>query len=88
MHDACEAIKDLNSLQEAIGEGMGDEEGTVCGVGIPSVDDLKKSLSDGWSQAYQGAAAAINLDGGMIPPTAARPSEGEAKGIFCRIFGC
>jgi hypothetical protein len=88
IHDACEAIKDLNSLQQAIGEGIGDEEGIVCGIRIPSVDDLKQLLSDGWSQAYQSAAVVINADGGKVPPTAVRPSEGQAKSIFCRVFGC
>ena len=89
IHDACDAMTDLAALDAEIGDGKGVDLGTVCGIKIPTVAQVTEGVARGWTSAYQAAAELINGDGRVsVPAEAGRPTDAQARGLWCRIFGC
>lgn len=89
VHDACDAMKDLAELDGELADGKGVEPGTVCGIKIPGVAQMNEALTRGWQTAYQTAADLINGGGRVdVPAEAIKPSDSQARSIWCRIFGC
>jgi hypothetical protein len=46
--DACQSLKDLNDLAIASGNAKGTEEATVCGMRMPSVDEVRTWSAGMW----------------------------------------
>ena len=56
--DACDTLKDLNEMSRAVGIEPEDES-KVCGVRVPTQEELAAFAMSNWKNAYQSAAAAI-----------------------------
>lgn len=89
VYDACDAMKDLAALDAELADGKAVDLGAVCGIKIPSVAQVNEMVVSGWRTAYQSAADLINGEGRVtVPADAGRPSDTQARGFWCRIFGC
>lgn len=56
--DACDTLKDLNEMSRAVGVEPEDES-KVCGVRVPTQEELTAIATSNWKNAYQSAAEAI-----------------------------
>ena len=56
--DACDTLKDLNEMSRAVGAEPEDES-KVCGVRVPTQEELAAFAMSNWKNAYQSAAEVI-----------------------------
>lgn len=56
--DACDTLRDLNEMSRAVGVDPEDES-KVCGVRVPTQEELAAIATSNWKNAYQSAAEAI-----------------------------
>ena len=56
--DACDTLKDLNEMSRAVGIEPEDES-KVCGVHVPTQEELAAIAMSNWINAYQSAAEVI-----------------------------
>lgn len=88
VYEACEMIKALHEMNIELGtQADTNNRDTVCGLKVPTQDELRTQISKNWQAAYTSAAAAANEAGksfSMTPPTI------EAQQFTkqtCSIFG-
>ena len=63
--DACDTLKDVNELKAAFDLGKEDES-KVCGMKVPSKDEVLASVKANWQAAYKTAVDSINQAGKSI----------------------
>lgn len=56
--DACDTLKDLNEMSRTVGAEPEDES-KVCGVRVPTQEELAATAANNWKSAYQSAAEAL-----------------------------
>lgn len=87
VYDACETMKDANELNSVFGNPLEDQN-KVCGISVPTRDELLTQAKNNWQSAYLTAAESMNNAGrtviSMKPPTV---SWDELKGAVCPILG-
>lgn len=87
VYDACETMKDANELNSIFGNPLEDQN-KVCGIRVPTRDELLTQAKNNWQSAYLTAAESMNSAGrtviSMKPPTV---SWDELKGAVCPILG-
>jgi hypothetical protein len=89
LNDACEAMKDLNALDIATGDGQLADASTVCGLQFPTLGEVDTWIGQGWKDAYKRAADALDKDGNAnVPADVAEPTESQARSTYCSIVGC
>ena len=93
VYEACEMIKALNELNVEIGTQPDMESAkTICGLKVPSSEQLSAQLNSNWQAAYSSAATAANQAGkpfSATPPTV-DPSlfSKQACSIFKGLWFC
>jgi hypothetical protein len=79
--DACDTLKDLNEMSRAVGVEPEDES-RVCGVRVPSQEELASTAMSNWKNAYRSAAEAIGK-----PITLPSVSWDDLKKQVCAMTG-
>ena len=87
VYDACETMKDANELNSIFGNSLEDQS-KVCGIKVPTKDELLAQAKNNWQSAYQTAAESMNSAGrsvvSMKPPAV---SWDELKEAVCPVIG-
>jgi len=87
VHDACETMKDINELNGAFGHAKEDQT-RVCGLKVPSQEQVLAQVKANWKMAYQTAADSVNRAGdAMIPTTPPHLSWPDIRGSVCSVVG-
>ena len=63
--DACDTLKDMNELKVAF-ELPKEDESVVCGLKVPTAQDVLTSIKTSGQAAYKTAAESINQAGGAV----------------------
>jgi hypothetical protein len=79
--DACDNLKDLNEMSRAVGAEPEDES-RVCGVRVPTQEELAAIATSNWKNAYLSAAEAIGK-----PITLPNVSWDDLKKQVCAMTG-
>lgn len=79
--DACDTLKDLNEMSRAVGVEPEDES-RVCGVRVPTKEELTAIATSNWKNAYRSAAEAIGK-----PITLPTVSWDDLKKQVCAMTG-
>lgn len=84
--DLCQTLKDVNELNAAHGAPAANES-EICGISVPSQELALATLRNGWKQAYQSAANAINTTGNnIVPASPPAAAWGKIKDSVCTVF--
>lgn len=84
--DFCQTIKDLNEINIAFDRPVEDEK-AICGMKVPSKDQVISDAKRNWQSAYKVAAESINHAGNMmVAPTPPNLSWPEIKGSVCPVI--
>ena len=88
VYEACEMMKALNEMEVELG-GLADtgSRDKVCGLKVPTQDEVLTQLSTNWQLAYTSAASTANQAGktfSMAPPTL---DASQVTKQTCSIFG-
>lgn len=69
IHDSCETIKELNALSTELDlqSHLEKENQKVCGVDVPSKEQIWAEVQENWFIAYEKARAAINQETDEMP---------------------
>jgi hypothetical protein len=69
VHDSCETVKELNALNTelALEPHLEKDNQKVCGVDIPSKEEILTEVQENWSAAYEEARIAINQAADKVP---------------------
>lgn len=78
--DACDLVKEVNEMNQAIGV-LTEDEHKICGVEVPTHQQLAASVATNWKKAYQVAAEAIGMR-----PTLPNVSWSEVKTPVCALL--
>lgn len=85
IHDLCLTIKDLNEINNAFGHPVEDEK-AICGMKVPSKEQVISDSKRNWQSAYKVAADSINQVGNaMVAPTPPNLSWSEMKTVVCPV---
>jgi len=66
IHDACESLKELDELNQSVGLS-GVDQSRVCGVAVPTSDEILAAARQNWRKAYDTSAEALNTGAQRIP---------------------
>lgn len=93
VYDACEMIKELNEMNVDLGIPTDtNNNDKVCGLKVPTQDEIRNQLNSNWEVAYTSAANAANQAGksfSMTPPTiSAQQFTKQTCSIFNRLWFC
>jgi hypothetical protein len=93
VYDACEMLKALNEMNVALGTSADtNSSDKVCGLKVPTRDEVHNQLSSNWKAAYTSAAKVANEAGksfSMTPPTIDRQQFTEQTcSIVDRLWFC
>ena len=87
IYDLCETMKDMNQINSALGIPLEDKQ-VVCGMKMPTKDQVMSDMKTNWQSAYRVAAASINQVGNeMVAPTPPSISWNEMKSSICPVIG-
>jgi DNA-binding helix-hairpin-helix protein with protein kinase domain len=69
IHDSCETIKELNALSTELDlqSHLEKENQKVCGVDVPSKEQIWAEVQENWFIAYEKARVAINQETDEMP---------------------
>lgn len=69
VHDSCETVKELNTLNAelALEPHVEKDNQKVCGVDIPSKEEILTEVQENWYAAYEEARITINQAADEIP---------------------
>ncbi len=85
--DACDTMKDLNTLNVSDFGQEGVDHNKVCGMEYPKMEEIKTGLQKNWRSVYQTASNTLREAGdAMTPQEPILPSWGNTKGILCEMF--
>lgn len=76
IQDACANLRDVNEMNSAMELPLTDHT-TVCGLTMPSKEDVVAQVKSNWQDGYHKAASLINRGKEMVPWRA--PSTGPLK---------
>ncbi len=79
VYDLCQNLKDLNEMNKTLGNELVDEK-SVCGVHVPTPDELQAKINTNWQQGYKEAMAV--LDSPIVIPTI---SWNQMKAPVCAV---
>lgn len=71
VRDACATMKDVNELNSAFGHEKEDHT-KVCGMHVPSREQVRAQIKANWKAAYKSAKDALN-SAGDVPATPTQP---------------
>lgn len=87
VYDACETMKDANELNSIFGNEPEDQS-KVCGMKVPTKDELLATVKTDWQSTYKTAAEVLNSAGhGVVSITPPRVSWSDLKGSVCSVLG-
>ncbi len=87
IRDACETMKDLNTLNVSDFGQEGVNHHRVCGQELPKMEVIKAGLVKNWRSVYQTASNTLRETGdAMTPQEPHLPSWGNTKGVLCEMF--
>lgn len=87
LYDFCEYQKDISELQTTF-DAAPDSPNHVCGMKVPSKDQVITSVVYNWQSAYKSTANALNEAGrSMVSPTIPAVSWTDVKQVICPITG-
>lgn len=87
IYDLCQTIKDLNEINTVFGHPVEDEK-VVCGMKVPSKEQVISDAKNNWQSAYKAAADSINQAGNvMVAPTPPNLSWSDMKTVVCPVIG-
>ena len=66
VNDACDSLKELDELNESVGLPPGDRS-KVCGVAVPTPEELLEDAGRNWKTVYQKSADALNSGAQILP---------------------
>ena len=66
MYDFCENLKDLNKLNGVFEHQLEDQD-KVCGMKVPTKEQVMDEAKRNWQKAYKTAADHINQSGWTVP---------------------
>jgi hypothetical protein len=74
IRDACATMEDVNALNSAFGHEMEDQN-KVCGMHVPSREQVLAQIKANWKTAYQSAVDAVTSAGdAIVPATPTQPA--------------
>lgn len=82
LYDACQTMKDFNSLLVRLGEGEPEPE--FCGAKVPTVQELMAGVQSRWLESLQQVAAEAKAAGAWVPEVRA-PSVKEIASSVCPV---
>ena len=77
--DLCQNLKDLNEMNITLGNALVDEK-SVCGVHVPTSDELQAKIITNWQQGYKEAMAVLGSP--IVIPTI---SWNQMKAPVCAV---
>ncbi|PSJ16433.1 hypothetical protein [Nitrosomonas supralitoralis] len=87
--DSCEDLKDLNKLNSAFKHPLEDQD-VVCGIEIPTKEEVMAEVKENWRKAYKNAAIEINKIEERVPEIPPMMTWSEIRnatqGIFSDFF--
>lgn len=87
LYDACETIKDVNELNGLFGNDLEDQS-TVCGMKVPTKDEVLAKAKTNWQAAYKAAADSMNsAEKNVISIAPPIVSWADLKGSVCPVLG-
>ena len=87
VYDACETMKDVNELNRIFGNDPEDQS-KVCGMKVPTKDELLSTVKTDWQSTYKAAAETLNSAGhSVVSITPPRVSWSDLKGSVCSVLG-
>lgn len=87
IYDLCETIKDMNEINGAFGHPSEDQQ-MVCGMKVPTREQVMADARGNWQAAYKSAADSINQAGNvMVSASPPSLSWADMKGMVCPIVG-
>ncbi len=66
--DACDNLKDLNEMHAEF-DLQKEDESKVCGMRIPSGEEIIAGVKKNWQAAYRAAAESVNRTGDIVLPS-------------------
>lgn len=69
VNDACDSLKELDELNESVGLPP-ENRSKVCGVTVPTPEELLADARRNWRSVYQKSADALNSGAQIIPRSA------------------
>mgnify|MGYP000880665952 CR=1 FL=1 len=77
--DGCELLKEINEMNRAVGADI-EDEGKVCGVKVPTQNELATAVTTNWKAAYLAAAEVVGK-----PPAVPAISWNDLKSEVCAV---
>lgn len=84
VYDACETMKALNELNRELGIEIKDNS-SVCGVSVPTADQLRYTASQRWKESYASAADSLAAAGQSIPRSPPKIDWQQMRDQICPV---
>jgi len=78
INDACDSLKELDELNQAIGLPSANRS-RICGVVVPTAEELLADARSNWRRVYDRSATALNAGVAVIPRTPPAMSFGAVR---------